>query len=145
MTVKQALKLKNKLVKEINEDFQKVLTYNSIDVENNRPYSSKELVVKIDEKTKNLIELKTKIHLANTPVYDKIFKLSELKSLVSKYKLIDCTEGISSDSYSRRLEKQSVKKSEISVLEKDSLIKKLESQIETIQEELDAHNATTKI
>ena len=47
MTVKQALKQKNLLVKKINEDIRKVHTYNSVDEGNTRPYSTKELLNKI--------------------------------------------------------------------------------------------------
>jgi len=95
--------------------------------------------------TNELIELKTKIHLANSPVYDKIFRLSELKSLVSKIKSLNCTEGTSVDYYSRRSENPPVMTAEISILERDSMVKIMEDEIESLQEELDTHNALTQI
>jgi hypothetical protein len=66
MTVKQALKLKNKLVKEITEELQKAQSYNSVEVMSPRPYSSAESLDKASKLTNELIELKTKIHQANT-------------------------------------------------------------------------------
>jgi len=72
MTVKQALKLKNKLVKEITEELQKAQSYNSVEVNSTRPYSSTESLEKASKLTNELIELKTKIHQANTSVYGKI-------------------------------------------------------------------------
>lgn len=145
MTVKQALKLKNKLVKEITEELQKAQSYNSVEVGSPRPYSSSEALERVSKLTNELVELKTKIHQANSPVYDKIFRLSELKSLVSKIKVLNCTEGTSTDYYSRRSENPPVMTSEISILERDSMVKIMEDEIESIQDELDTHNALTQI
>ena len=145
MTVKQALKLKNKLVKEITEELQKAQSYNSVEVGSNRPYSSSESLEKVSTLTNELIELKTMIHQANSPVYDKIFRLSELKSLVSKIKVLNCTEGTSTDYYSRRSENPPVMTSEISIVERDGMVKIMEDEIESIQDELDTHNALTQI
>ena len=145
MTVKQALKLKNKLVKEITEELQKAQSYNSVEVSTPRPYSSSEALEKVAKLTNELVELKTKIHQANSPVYDKIFRLSELKSLVSKIKMLNCTEGTSTDYYSRRSENPPVMTSEISIVERDSMVKIMEDEIESIQDELDIHNALTQI
>lgn len=145
MTVKQALKLKNKLVKEITEELQKAQLYNSVEVTSPRPYSSSEALEKVAKLTNELVELKTKIHQANSPVYDKIFRLSELKSLVSKIKMLNCTEGTSTDYYSRRSENPPVMTSEISIVDRDSMVKIMEDEIESIQDELDTHNALTQI
>lgn len=144
MTVKQALKQKNLLVKKINEDIRKVHAYNSVDEGNNRPYSTKELLNKIMETTKELVDLKTKIHLANAPVYHKIFELSELKNTVTFLKGLDCSEGRVVDRYTRSQEPL-IKVAELSVVERDNLVEGFENRIELLQEELDTHNATTHI
>jgi hypothetical protein len=145
MTIKQALKLKNKLVKEITEAMGKVQTYNSAEVGNTKPYSSKESLDEVTNLTNRLVELKTKIHQANLPVYGKIFRMSELKSLASKIKSVDCTEGTANDYYSRRSDVVIVKSAEISILDRDAMVKNMELEIEKIQDELDTHNALTQI
>jgi hypothetical protein len=145
MTIKQALKLKNKLVKEITEAMVKVQTYNSVEVGNTKPYSSKESLDEVTSLTNQLIELKTQIHQVNLPVYGKIFRMSELKSLASKLKSIDCTEGTANDYYSRRSESVITKTAEISILDRDTMVKIVELEIEKIQDELDTHNALTQI
>jgi len=145
MTVKQALKLKNKLVQELNELQGRLHTNNSVIEGNVRNYSAKETLSEIYLKVDELNFIKTKIHRANNPVYDKIFLLAELKSLVSKLKTLDCTNGIAEDFYSRRSESTIIKNSEISVVERDSEIKFLENRIEELQEELDIFNSTTVI
>ena len=144
MTIKTALKQKNKLIKQIGENTKLMQEYNSIEVGNERPYSSVELLTKISEDTKELAKLKTKIHIANTPVLEDIFLMSELKSMVQSLKKMDCTEGKSNrDRY--RLESESFKTSEISLVKRNETIKELEGRIEEIQDSLDFFNATTQI
>jgi hypothetical protein len=78
-------------------------------------------------------------------VYDKIFRLSELKSMVKQLKELDCTEGKQRQGYRSMSTEPINKVAEIKIPEKDEMIKKWEEEIESIQEELDAHNAKTKI
>jgi hypothetical protein len=144
MTIKQALKQKNKLIKEITENTRLMQQYNSVELGNKRPYSPSELYDKISFDMSELATLKAKIHIANTPVLNKIFEMSELKSLVSSLKKMDCTEGKSNrDRY--RLESEVVLTSEISLVERNERVKYLEEKIEEIQDELDVFNATTTI
>lgn len=145
MTIRQALKQKNKLVQELRELNTRLHANNSIIEGNERNYSSKETLTVIYNKINELTVLKTKIHRANGPIYDKIFLLSELKSLAQGLRSLDCTNGIAEDFYSRRSESQIVKTTEISVQERDTEVKFLESRIEQIQDELDQFNATTTI
>jgi len=143
MTIKQALKEKNRLIKAIDDELKKVYLYNSIDEGNARPYSTVDSLNNIMTLEEGLIDLKTKIHKANVEVYDKIFRLSELKSLAKRFNQIDCTEGKVSDRY--RSSEPSIKTAEISVVDRDVRVKMIEEEIERIQEELDTHNATTSI
>jgi thymidine kinase len=103
------------------------------------------MLEKINEKSNELVELKTKIHKANTPVYDKIFRLSELKSTIARLKSLDCTEGVSTDYYSRNRENPPVKTAEVSVVDRDEMVNFMEEQIEDLQDILDNHNQNTEI
>jgi hypothetical protein len=146
MTIKQALKYKKKLASKMNEEFSKLSKYNSVEVGTNRVYNPKESMRKWFEMTNELIELKTKIHLANSVVYGKIFRMSELKSQLSSLKQLDCTEGKYSDRYSRMSgDTPIIKEAAIGLLERDTMIASMEEEIEKIQEELDIHNANTSI
>ena len=129
MTVKEALKEKNLVIKKINENLEKIYAYNSIDVENKRPYSTDLLLTNVKELTTSLIELKTKIHIANTPVYHKIFEMSELKNLAKRISNIDCSEGKVVDRYTRT--EPTVKVAEITVVDRDTIVKDLEEQMKT--------------
>ena len=145
MNIKQALKKKNLLVKEILDLHTRVATYNSVEVGNVRPYSAKESMELLNQKSNELVELKTKIHRANDLVYQHIFRLSELKSMIARIKNLDCNEGIVQDYYSRNRETPAVKETEISIVERDEMVKHMEGQIEEIQDILDYHNQITEI
>jgi hypothetical protein len=144
MTIKQALKQKNKLVKNIAENTKLMQQHNSVEVGNQRPYSSMGLYKEIQKDTKELASLKAKIHIANTPVMEDIFWMSEMKSTIAALKKMDCTEGRSNrDRF--RMESEVVLTSEISLVSRNQEIKMLEAKIEEIQDKLDTFNATTEI
>jgi hypothetical protein len=142
MNVKQALKAKNKLTTRINELYSLAKTYNSIEEGNVRRYSVIGLLNEANELTKELVDLKVKIHTANQPVYGKIFLMAELKGRVKQLKAISCEEGKVNERYGSII---SIKEVEMDVVYRDSLIKQLEADIEQLQDELDIHNATTSI
>jgi hypothetical protein len=143
MKVKQALKYKKKLASKMNQEFSKVQMYNSVEEGSTRVYDVVESMRNWLTMSEELVELKTKLHLANAPVYGKIFRMSELKSQLSNLKQLDCVDGKHFDRYGRG--EAVVKTAKISVLEKDQLVLTIEEEIERLQEELDEHNATTSI
>ena len=142
MNVKQALKLKNKLVTEMKAAYGILQKYNSIEEGNPRRYSMTNTLEKIKTLQAELVELKTKIHKANQPVYDKIFALAELKGMIKELKKVSTEEGKVNERYGSVV---SVKEVELNVTDIDAAIAVLESQIEQLQNELDVHNATTQI
>jgi hypothetical protein len=145
MTIKQALKLKNKLIKNIGENTKLMQEYNSVEVGNTRPYSSQMLYKQIEKDTKELASLKSKIHIANVPVMEDIFWMSEMKSTIVNLKKMACVEGKSNRDRYYRTEGESVMTSEISLVSRNEEIKMLEVKIEEIQDKLDVFNATTEI
>jgi len=145
LTIKQALKLKNKLIKNIGENTKLMQEYNSVEVGNTRPYSTQMLYKQIEKDTKELASLKSKIHIANVPVMEDIFWMSEMKSTIVNLKKMACVEGKSNRDRYYRTEGESVMTSEISLVSRNEEIKMLEVKIEEIQDKLDTFNATTEI
>jgi hypothetical protein len=144
MNIKQALKLKNKLIKSIADNTKLLQQYNTVEVGNPRPYSPTILLGSITKTTTELVELKSKLHRANAPMFEKIFEMSELKSTIKAIQKLDCTEGKSNrDRY--RMESELVLTSEISLVDRNEFIKKLEDRIEQIQDEMDVFNSNTEI
>ena len=142
MNIKQALKEKNKQVKTNAENYSKLSSYNSVEQGTERPYDPKVAMEEWLKGIDDLIELKTKIHRANLKVYDKIFRLAEMKSVVKQLKNVDCTTGKHTH---YRSTGPIIKEAAITIVERDSMVKKYEAEIEKLQEELDAHNAKTKV
>ena len=142
MNVKQALKAKNKITTLINEIYTLTKAYNSIEEGNPRRYSVVGLLNEANELTRELVDLKAKIHTANQPVYGKIFLMAELKGRVKQLKAISCEEGKVTERYGSTV---ALKEVEIDIVQKDAMIKQLEDEIEKLQDELDVHNATATI
>ena len=142
MNVKQALKVKNKLVTEMKTAYGILQKYNSIEEGNPRRYSMMNTLEKIKTLQAELVDLKTKIHKANQPVYDKIFALAELKGMIKELRKVSTEEGKVNERYGSII---SVKEVELNVTDIDTSISILETQIEELQNELDVHNATTNI
>lgn len=143
MNIKQALKKKNVLINEIKQEYAKFQTYNSVEVGNSRAYSAKDALQSYLDKTDELVVLKTSIHLANAPVYGKIFRLSELKSMVKYLNVINCAEGKETQRYGQT--EVRMLEAEVGIVERDVLVKGLENEIDMIQDELDYFNAITEL
>ena len=144
MNINKALKEKNKLVKSILERSKRITEENSVIVGAVRNYSPKTELNVMMEEIDELVDLKASIHKANVEVYDKIFRLSELKNLVKTLRVVSTQEGnVNRGRYGDTT--IMTYESEIKTSDKDLMIKNLEVQIETLQEELDAHNATKSI
>lgn len=145
MNLTKALKHKKKLVKQVDEAFIRFQKYNSQPKENvdkgYDPLMAYENWIKL---TNQLIELKTKIHNANAPIVSKIFRLGELKNLVSRLRNVDTRSGLVRENrYSDNEPVEYV--ACIDLFAKDNQIELWEQEIETIQEEIEAFNAITKI
>ena len=142
MNVSQALKKKNKLAIELKKQYAIAQKFNSQEAGNPRRYSVQDALDKAAEITAELIDLKTKIHLANAPVYDLIFQMSELKNQIKQLKSIPVDEGKVTERYGSVT---AIKEVELNIAERDNLVKVLENKIEVIQDKLDTHNAITEL
>jgi hypothetical protein len=142
MNVKQALKVKNKLVTDLKANFEILKKYNSIEEGNPRRYSMTETLDKITSLSNELVELKAQIHRANAPVYDKIFALAELKGLIKELKKVPTDEGKQTERYGSVV---SVKEVELNIVDIQNKVDILTVKIEELQNELDIHNTNTNI
>ena len=144
MNIKQALKEKNKLAKKVTDLMDRTNRNNSMDEGAVRSYDPKESLEQALQMVDDLVNLKTKMHMANAEVYDKIFRMSEYKSLVKYLKTLNCNQGtIVTSRYGDSTARQMT--TVITEVERDALVEKYETLIDTLQTELDTHNATTHI
>lgn len=142
MNVSQALKQKNRIAVEIKNQYEIAVKVNSQEEGNPRRYSVTAALEKAEKLAVELVELKTRIHLANAPVYAKIFEMAELKGRVKQLKRVPTDEGKTTERYGSAI---SIKDVEINIAQLDVMVAELETRIEKIQGELDYHNATTEL
>jgi hypothetical protein len=143
MTIARALKEKNKKVTKLSQLWDRLHRYNVANEGETRPYSSQDTWNEIEKLTKELVELKTKIHQASDPVRLDIFMLSELKSKAQRLRGMNTNSGTYRDRYSDSA--PIVQVAEFDVLWKDSTLEQIEAQIEETQEFLDKFNHTANI
>jgi uncharacterized protein (DUF342 family) len=145
MNLTKALKHKKKLVKQADEMFIRFQRYNSQVKESVEkgydPAVAYESWLKL---TNELVDLKTKIHIANGPIASKIFRLGELKNLISRLRNVETKSGSFKEyRYSDAEPIEYV--AFLSLFEKDKQIQFWEAELETLQEQIEAYNAITKI
>jgi len=144
MNLTKALKHKKKLVKQIDEMFIRFQKYNSQPADQvGTGYNPEEAYNKWISLTNELVDLKTKIQNANAPIAGKIFRLGEVKNLISRIRGLDTKSGMVRDRY--RNEESITYVAYMDLFTKDNLIKGWEEEIEQLQEEIEAFNAITKI
>lgn len=142
ITLHQALKKKNKLVAELKALYAIIENQNSLEESAPRHYIIKDVLAEINTKINELVELKTKIHIANTPKYSEIFLISELKGFIKQLKAMPVAEGKVSGHYGQQSETKTV---ELNVVDKNKLVDELQETIEKLQDSLDVFNVKTNI
>ncbi len=146
MKIIEALKEKNRLIRKTLELQNRISAYNCIIEGNPRAYNPKKEMIELNKTVEELIELKTKITMANQPIQEKIYRLSELKTKIGFLKTIPTTEGKAPSSKGYYSQGETfVWESSIKANERDNLVLELESEIEIIQKDLDHHNFMTSI
>jgi hypothetical protein len=140
MNLRKALLEKNKLSGKINQLQQRLRENNICEDGQQLPYNSREVLQEIHQCTEQLIALKVKIQIANTPILADIYELAELKSLITRLRYIDCndTRRISSGIITYQY-------ATIKAGERDLLVQDIEAKIEAIQERIDSFNFRTEL
>ncbi len=140
MNLRKALKEKNKVAGNLNQLFHRMRENNITEDGQSRPYNSKEVLREINQEIDQLIELKVKLQLANTPILNDIYRVAELKVLIRQLRYMECNDSrkISSGIITYHI-------ATIKADERDQLIKSLEEEIEAIHERIDAFNFRTSL
>ena len=143
MKLSKALKEKNRIAGEL--DFLKI----QLTQQNVRPstqsfdYQATDLYAQIHARLDELVKIKTAIARANVSVYDKIFRLAELKGLSSFLKELETKNGTFKESgsgYGTVYEIEYV--AQLKKKEVDTLVAATDAEIQTLQDELDEFNFT---
>ena len=145
ITLAKALKRKNRLIGKIRKTEADIQAFNS------RPAEKTEVEVdvsKLDQERQDsvnkLVELKTKIIVANGPIWDQILTLVEIKNEIRFWAGVPTTHG---KNFVRGYRDTEVLEYEAQYKKKyvDQRISILESRVDSIQDVLDQHNYKTMI
>jgi len=83
MKIAKALKLKNQLAGEVGQLKELLTKQNSRSTKQKFDYDNREVLTRLRAKLEELIKVKAAVAAANAEIYDKIFRLAELKGLVA--------------------------------------------------------------
>ncbi len=141
-TIAKALKEKNKLQSEISLIEKKLNTHNSVIKGNKRPFDIEKVDRQLHEKVNALVALKAAIIKANAPVQEKIFRLSEVRGLISFYRKMTVKEGRIIEGYRDDALDYECHFSEADI---EAKVNTLEAEAESLQDILDSFNFTTTL
>jgi chromosome condensin MukBEF MukE localization factor len=145
MNLTKALKAKKKLIKQIDTIYNRFQKFNSYEAGTTPTYSAEEAYNEWLLLTSELVELKAKIQRANAPIIDKIFRLGELKSIISRLRGVNTTAGIHRERSYGLTESVVEHIAFMDLKKRDADIEVFENEIEKLQEEIEAFNIITKI
>ena len=141
MKLTKALKLKNQLAGDVAELKDRLSKQNSRAATVPFDYDTREVLTALRAKVENLIAVKSSIATANVGLYPRIFRLAELKGLVTQLKALDVRHGVFKEAgnYAQpAYEVEYVAQLKKSVV--DGLVAELETEISALQDELDEFN-----
>ena len=145
MKLAKALKQKNKLAGEVAQLKELLTQQNSRSTKQKFDYNNQEVLTNLRAKIDELVATKAAIGAANAEVYPKIFRLAELKGLVTVLKGLSTKEGVYAESlgYAQSVEVEYV--AQIKKAEADRLVEELEKEIQELQDALDEFNFTRSV
>lgn len=142
ITLAKALKIKNRLASRLASVQEDIRTNNSTTVELSKNVDVRNLAILRDNLSSSLVYLKAVITLKNAPIQDKIFLLAENKATIAWLKTIPTTDGKQYHAY------HATEIEYVATFNKNQItemIRMIESRIDSIQDELDEFNHSTKL
>ena len=144
--VSKALKLKNRLAALVREKTKNIKKENSIIKGATPKVDIRKEVDILEQATTALIEVKSAIYHSNIEIQKDVFRLAELKSELAMWNEVDCNDGNVLEGEKIFGAMTSVEKVAcLKFAEIDERRKRLQSEIEEIQDKLDIHNFQTEI
>lgn len=143
MKIAKALKLKNQLAGEAAQLKELLLKQNSRSTKQKFDYDNREVLARLRVKLDELIKTKAAVAAANAEIYDKIFRLAELKGLVTTLTALDTKAGVFHEGGrfgETAYEVEYV--AQLSKVEVDKLVAELNAEIQSLQDALDEFNFT---
>src|SRR5207247_9676633 len=146
MKIAKALKLKNQLAGDLAQLKELLAKQNSRSTKQKFDYDNREVLTRLRAKLDELIRVKASIAAANTEIYDKIFRLAELKGLAATLTALDIKAGVFHEG--GRFGEPAYEVEHVAQLGKvdvDKLVAELKNEIQSLQDTLDEFNFTRTV
>lgn len=145
ISIAKALKLKNQLAGEVAELKARLLQQNVRSSKQKFDYQNEKVLAALESKIKELVAVKALIAAANSSIYGKIFRLAELKGLVTLLTTMDTKTGVFHEG-GHLGEPVAVRyRAQISKVEVDKIVARLKTEIQSLQDSLDEFNFTQSV
>jgi len=146
MKIAKALKLKNQLAGDAAQLKDLLAKQNVRSTKQKFDYDNREVLGRLRAKLEELIKVKAAIAAANAEVYEKIFRLAELKGLVTALTGLDTKTGVFHEGGGFSDKAYEVEyAAQLSKVDVDKLVAELKSEIQTLQDALDEFNFTRTV
>jgi hypothetical protein len=141
MKIAKALKLKNQLAGEVAQLKDLLAKQNVRSTKQKFDYDNREVLTRLRGKLDELVKAKAAIAAANAEIYYKIFRLAELKGLVTTLTALETKSGVFHEG--GRFGEPAYEVEYVAQLGKvdvDKLVSELKDEIQSLQDALDEFN-----
>ena len=146
MKIAKALKLKNQLAGEVAQLKDLLTKQNSRSTKQKFDYENREVLTRLRTKLDELVKVKAAVAAANAEVYDKIFRLAELKGLVTTLSGLDTKAGLFHEGRGFGEAAYEVEYvAQLGKVDVDKLVAELNAEIQSLQDGLDEFNFTRSV
>lgn len=146
MKIAKALKLKNQLAGEVAQLKELLTKQNVRSAKQKFDYDNREVLTRLRAKLAELVKVKAAIGAANAEVYDQVFRLAELKGLVSTLTALDTKSGVFHEGRGFAEASYEVEYvAQLGRVDVDKLVAELNAEIQSLQDALDEFNFTRSV
>jgi hypothetical protein len=141
ISLAKALKLKNRLAGRLSQVVGDIQAYNSVLEEQVGKVDVKALLENRNAISLALVELKIGLYKANVGIQRELYTLAEKKGEIDFYRMLNTRDGSERHGYQNTnvTYKATVLKAEV-----DAKIKALETEVDSLQDQIDSYNHSTK-
>jgi len=146
MKLAKALKLKNQLAGEVAQ-LKELLTKQNVRSSKQKfDYDNREVLTRLRAKLDELVRVKAALAVANAEIYEKIFRLAELKGLVAALTALETKSGVFHEGRGFGEATYEVEYvAQLGKVDVDKHVAELKNEIQTLQDALDEFNFTRSV
>ena len=146
MKIAKALKLKNQMAGEVAQLKELLAKQNSRSTKQKFDYDNREVLAGLRVKVAELVKVKAALAVANAEIYEKIFRLAELKGLVVALTGLDTKAGVFHEGRGFGEAAYEIEYvAQLGKVEVDKLVVELNAEIQALQDALDEFNFTRSV